>query len=308
MGKRGRSLTNQLQHCVRESFAPGQSKHAAKGQQDDSRHDGRTYSYASRSAKLDLAKNFGNWMREEHPEIKRAVDIRSEHANQFLIQRAAEGCTQATLEAYSSNLRSISKEIANAFGRGRLDWDEINTPKAYNNAVRTVPMSLEDRDTLAASFDRGSNGGRAVTISRAAGLRSEEIADLLRRDIAPDGSTVYVREGKGGRSRTVPVLDEGARLELVRIRQNTPDGAKVVPIQSESINKVLRSHMAKLGMGEKYKDTTLHALRKTWAQERYDRYRADGKSIADTMAMVNRELGHSDSRVGLLERYVQNIH
>ena len=46
-----------------------------------------------------------------------------------------------------------------------------------------------------------------VTFCKATGLRRHELAALKKADISDDGKTVYVRRGKGGKSRTVPTLN-----------------------------------------------------------------------------------------------------
>ena len=61
-------------------------------------------------------------------------------------------------------------------------------------------------------------------------------------------------------------------------------------------------------MADKYEATTVHALRKTWAQERYDSYREGGATKCEAIRQTNKDLGHGEDRdVALLSVYVSNI-
>ena len=106
-----RSMTNQLSYAVGKNKAIGQSKHADKGNgKDGVRHDGRSYSWQTHNARLDTAKQFGKWMGAKYPEIERAIEIKAEHINEFLEEKR-KTCRQATLDSYSSNLRTLTKMI-----------------------------------------------------------------------------------------------------------------------------------------------------------------------------------------------------
>lgn len=300
-----RSMKQQLTYAVRQSSAIGQSKHADKGLgKSGLRHDGRSYSYASLNGKLDTAKNFANFLQREFPEITKAVDIRAEHMNAFLQEKAVT-VNNDTLKTYASNLRSIAKEIRNCYHTDlHIKKNDIITPVVDREPWRTHPMSAPDIKRLHDSFKPGSTGDRAMILSHATGARAEEICTIKREDIKIDGNTATVTiKGKGGRTREVYVKDALEVAKLDRIRLQTPQGGRICPIKVDSLHRSVERHMQAVGIKDQYKYTSIHAMRKEWAQRTYDQYRQDHTKL-QTIRYVNEQLGHgADRDVALLGRY-----
>ena len=68
-----------------------------------------------------------------------------------------------------------------------------------------------------------------MAFASACGLRRSELLNLRYGDIAPDGSAVHVRTGKGGKARTAPVLPENRPAIMGRLsRFPAPDPAALV--------------------------------------------------------------------------------
>ena len=55
---------------------------------------------------------------------------------------------------------------------------------------------------------------------------------------------------------------------------------------------------------EKYTDTSIHSIRKLYAQEEFDRLRKEGLEIKQALGEVSVLLGHSDNRFELMKEYV----
>lgn len=303
--RRMRSMKQQLTHAVRQSSAIGQSKHADKGLgRKGVRHDGRSYSYAALNGRLDTAKNFAGFLQREYPEIKRAVDIKAEHVNAFLTEKAAT-VNNDTLKTYASNLRSIVKEIGNCYHTDlHIKKNDIVTPIVDREPWRTCPMEASDIKRLHESFKPGSTGDRAMILSHATGARAEEICTIKREDIHIKGDTASVTiTGKGGRTREVHVEDVREIAKLNEIRLQTPPGGRICPIKVDSLHRNVERHMKAIEIKDRYKYTSIHAMRKEWAQRTYDKYRQNHSKL-ETIKYVNVQLGHgADRDVVLLGRY-----
>lgn len=302
-------MKNQLAYVVRDSEAYGQSKHADKSNENGVRHDGRTYSYTSMNSKLDTAKQFGKWMQENHSEVRYARDIKSDHINEWL-QRKSESCAKATLETYTSNLRSLVKQISNTYNVAPIcQIRDIITPITQKDPIRTRAFSDSDLERLQASFRKDSLGYNALCLERATGCRVEGLSKLTTEDIKiinENQAVVRVHGEKGGRERLVDVRGYEHIKNLEHIKEIIPAGQRICPIKPDSINANFRRHMNELGM--RYDKTTTHAMRKNWAQNTYNEYRKTHTKW-ETVRYVNEQLGHSAERdEELLGRYVADMH
>ena len=95
--------------------------------------------------------------------------------------------------------------------------------------------------------------------------------------------------------------------KLDRIRCETPPGGRICPIKVDSLHRNIERHMKSVGIKERYKYTSVHAMRKEWAQRTYDNYRKDHSKL-QAIKYTNEQLGHgADRDVVLLERYC-NVH
>lgn len=312
-GESMRSMKQQLTYAVRSNTAIGQSKHSEKSKgkgMKGAHHDGRSYSYSTLNSRLDTAKQFGNWMKNSHPEIEMARDISADHVNEFLREKA-ETCRSATLESYASNLRALSREVNKTYHCQSYNPVEINTPSSEKEASRTMPMQHKDIERLKSSFKTDSVGHRAICMEQATGARVEGLTKLTAGDIrilSRDRAEVYIHGEKGGRNRTVDVVGEEHVRELDHIKEIIPEKERICPVKPDSLNKAFNRHLKQLGLKDKYELTSTHAMRKEWAQRTYDRYR-ENHSKLESVKYTNKQLGHGAERDQvLLDRYVANVH
>lgn len=308
-----RNIRQQLTYAVRNNTAFGESKHAEKGKGLGMKsviHDGRSYSYCTFNARLDTAKQFSRWINNNYPDIKMAREITSEHANEFLIDKA-KTCRNATLESYASNLRALAKEINTTYKGSKIDSDEIKTVLGTKTPSRTVTMHTDDFRALKDSFKADSLGHRALCLEEATGARVEGLTKLTPNDITILSDTranVYIHGEKGGRNRTVEVYGAKHVQELQHIKDIVPSGQRICGVKPDSLNRSFNRHLNKLGLKTKYELTSVHSMRKAWAQKIYDRYRLTHSKL-ETVKYVNVQLGHGAERDQiLLDRYVADCH
>lgn len=304
----GRSLEQQLTYPVRQSFKERVQKHSLKGTKDW-HSQGRSFSYQTMQNRLDSAKQFSKFMKENYPDVKMAVEVRTDHFNEFL-RFKAENCTKATLERYASDMRALTREISVTYSRGRNFSHEIKTPQADHDGVRSACGVTNDVVNQVYKATKNDNLKMGITLGTTFGLRSEGIVTVKQSDVfRNDAGKVccHVTE-KGGRERTVTALNDKMGENALKMAQNRSEGV-LVPIQARSLEKALNRQMNALGLRSVGHNGAFHDIRKGFAQNLYDKCRAEGMSKRETIQYVNVQLGHSAERDSdLLSHYVADMH
>jgi integrase len=185
-------------------MTPGESRFAAKSA---ARHAGETFwtystntihSYRTRQTYQQHVLHFINWARETHG-MKRLSDLderANELASQYLRDRIAHGRSAYTVQAERAALRLF-------FQRRDLAAD-ITLPKRLREDIRRSRMVTKQDAHLQPAHWR-----ELIDFLRACGLRREEVCALFVREVYSNHAgqlVVYVRNGKGGKSREVLVL------------------------------------------------------------------------------------------------------
>ena len=108
-----RAIGKQLEHAVHACYTPGDSKRADKFNAaiDTS---WKIYSISSRRDMLDLAKDFGRFVKEEYPEVNRAYLITSDVLQAYVDKKAAT-CVDATLDKIISRLGKPERYCEHAY-------------------------------------------------------------------------------------------------------------------------------------------------------------------------------------------------
>lgn len=300
----GKNLKHQFIYAIENNFKEGMDKHSMKA--DGIRNDGKIFSYADRKNLIDVACNFANYMKENYKNIKLVKDVRAEHIQGFLNEKA-DICSNATLKQYESKFKKLEK-IVNKTYDINADYKGFKVPLSKENTKkRNTSMSQEDFKKLENYFKSSkSSGGMAIQLTSRLGLRVSECVKLQGRDINIKENIIHVADGKGGRDRDIPIRAED-RNYFINLKAKTGDLERVCPVRADSINKSLDRAMKSLGIRNKYTDTSIHCIRKMYAQKEYDRCRAEGKDINKSLQEVSQLLGHGKDRLELMRQYVLNI-
>lgn len=316
-----RNLSYQLQYLVHQSTAFGESKyderHKAKGEK---KNHVKTYSHKTFSAWIDVAKALGKIIQNNYPDTKLAKDITPAMANAFLESRANNGCREATLAAYASDVRVLFRLAEDKWHAPHYDLkQEIKAPEPRPelDPLRTAQgMNREDFEKILATQKPSSNLYKALQIIEACGARAGGVTHLHGSDIEikSDKVIVHIRKGyeKGGRQRDIEVVN-GRHMDTLAAMRNKYGDKLIIEhrghaLQPESVEKSLSRAINKLGLSEKYNYQKCHSIRKMWAQERYNDYRADHAKF-ETIQYINDQLGHGKDRdVALLGCYVSDIY
>lgn len=311
-----RNLKYQFKHAIENSFKPGADKRSIKSNKAENGSRGtKVFSYADRKNLIDVSANFSNWMKENHSDIKELKDINSNHVQEFLNEKA-QTCTSATVEQYQSKFSKLEKLVNNTYTNANVSYTNTVTPATTNNTekLRTKTMSENDYNKLNNHMSnncRSDNGAKALQLAYHAGLRVSECAKLQQRDIQINENgtaTVTVIDGKGGRDRDIYITNKESVEVLSNIRDSVYNPTdRIVPIQASSINKSINRAMEKCSMKEyKLHDTSVHSLRKAFAQREYNSYKEQGLEPKQAWDKTSEQLGHGKNRDDLYKAYIGN--
>lgn len=299
-----RNLKYQFLNAIDKNFKEKMDKHSIKdaGQMNGA----RVFSYADRKNLIDVASNFSNWMKQEHPEVKQVKDVNANHIQGFLNSKK-DTCSQATMKQYANKFNKLEKVVNHTYNTNASYKGFIVPVTKEQTKIRNSSMQKEDFKKLENGFSNSNSSAKqAIELSAKCGLRVSEIVKLQGRDINLEKNTIHVADGKGGRDRDVQIRPEDKQF-FTDLKASVGDYERICPIQSDSVNKAVQRCMERVGIAEKYQDTSIHSIRKMYAQEQYDRYREQGMEINKALGKVSVDLGHGENRLELMKEYVLDI-
>ena len=282
-------------------------KHSIKksGQRDGT----RVFSYADRKNLIDVSSNFANFMRKSHPEVKQVRQIKSSHVQSFLNEKA-KNCSTKTIQQYQSKFSKLEKLINSTYRSSKTSFSKGIIVPQGKEKQRSLEMKRNHYNKLITNISHSrSQAVPAIQLAGRFGLRVSETVNLKGKDIQLAKNTLHIHESKGGRSRDILITKEADRAFLEALKSQYGDNQRIVPIKEDSVNRFLQRELGKIGLGQyQAHGTGIHAIRKMYAQERYDEFRQKGLSIQTSLDKTSELLGHGDNRNELMREYVLNIH
>lgn len=299
-----RNLKYQFLNAINNNFKEGMDKHSLKA--DGLMDKTRIFSYADRENLKDVASNFSNYMKENYSEVKMVKDIKAEHIQGFLNSKA-DSCSKKTLEQYATKFNKLENVVNSTYGTNATYKGFVVPAGKENTKIRNVAMTKSDFKKLENGFSNSKSSAKeAIQLSAKLGLRVSETVKLQGRDIDLNKGTVFVKDGKGGRDRHIPIRTEDKGY-FANLKASVGATERICPVQSDSINKAVQRQMERVGIANKYRDTSIHAIRKMYAQEQFNSYREQGMAIDKALGAVSVDLGHSENRLELMKEYVLDI-
>ncbi len=199
MGRR-KSIVKQVKDELQAKAAWGRSKHADKaaakaagrGANGEPLLD-RIYSHNTMKGYIDAAVRFAKWVRNTYG----CKDIGSarQYAGEYLEYRISKDYSAWTVYRDAAAIAKLYNVRSTELG--------VKLPARHRGDI-----TQHRRDTNGSHFSEGRNRD-LVDLCCGTGLRRHEVAALRPQNVTrePDGGvTVHVEQGKGGRSRDVPVL------------------------------------------------------------------------------------------------------
>lgn len=297
-----RNLRSQFIYAINSNFREGIDKHSIKCQNNEM--SAKVFSYAEKKNLCNLATNFCGFIKENFGEIRFIKDIRSEHVQAFLnVKKGA--CTQNTLNIYKTQLKKLG-ELSNATYRIQVDFTkDVVVPKAITKADldrgvnNQIPRSVLN-DLLTYAINNRSQSGDVVRLASVLGLRVNELVRLEISKTDLEKTEILVKNTKGGKEMKIQITPELKKLIIDIKNQQYTKNDRLFNIKADSVNKYISRHA-----GTEY---SIHSIRRTVAQEYFDRQRADGKGIHEAVKATSLFLNHSSERFEMMTRSYINIH
>ena len=177
-------------------------------------------------------------------------------------------------------------------------------------------MQREDHELITDYIRESGSKSKAVPavlIGAMFGLRVEGTARIKACNVHLDAKglwgfgTVDITE-KGNKNRTIDIKSAADRKVIEGLIEGKAPEDRLVPIKKDSVNKFMNRVMTKVGIKEKYPETSIHSFRKMYAQETWNNYRKKDHSWDEALRYVNRQLGHGEERnKKLLAVYVKDM-
>ena len=298
----GKNLRSQFIYAINSSFKENINKHSIKSGTNDMV--AVVFSYSEKKNLCNLASNFCGFIKENFSEIRLIKDIRSEHVQAFLEAKKGD-CTQNTLNIYKTQLKKLG-ELSNAVYKTHVDLTkDVIVPKAVSKAdqdrgsANQMPRGVLNA-VLSYAIENRSQSGDVVRLAAVLGCRVNEIIRLKVSDLDLQKSELTISNTKGGKEMTIKLTQELKSLIYDIKSQNYTRDNRLFNIKADSVNKWLSRHA-----GTEY---SIHSIRRTVAQEYYDRLRAEGKGIHEAVRQTSLVLNHNSERYEMMIRSYINIH
>lgn len=293
-----KSIKCQFQHAINENFREGMSKHSLKGQ--DTSHT-NIYSYGEKFRLLDVASDFGKFLKENFENVKYIRDIEPCHIQSFL--NSKNSCTQNTINSYVQSLKKLERISNKCYGISNDNMTQVAIPRVQKtcDASRGVshPITKEVYETiLTYCLNNPSKSGNALlldyTCSDSHAMRVEELARIKLSNIDKQG-VITITNAKGGKAYQMHCENLPFLKELIS-KQYDAKGKFLFDIKGASINKYLERTCIKLGL-EKY---SFHDIRRYHAQDYFDGLRNQGFTTKDALLATSQYLSHNSPRTQMM--------
>ena len=291
-----KSLFYQFNSAIDMCFTKFFDKHSDKrNPQSDSGHVIKSLS-AKHNLK-DFAHNFTEFLKAEYS-AKKVRDITPAMCQRFIDRKLEEGCTVKTAKAYQSNLMKLQKCAGRAFNLN-LDYSTtVDASKAEKReSIKEYSFTREEMERIL-SAKRPSESLYALRFAFYTGVRVNTLERLEVRHIDFQKQEITIYKDKGGRTRTIAMDEQTAKLLRERIRGKNPQD-KVFQVKKGSINRYLRRRCEKLNIRTESGEikSGVHSIRKLHAED----YAAKHGTGATMM-----KLGHSAVRPDLERVYLHS--
>ena len=298
MGQHRKSMIKEIIDRLDEKMAIGKSRREAKqaaracGEHVWTYSTEHIHSFKTRSIYQGHLVRFARWARATY-QIKSLAELDAhapELTSAYIQQRLEEGKSPYTLQAERAALRLL-------FGDRTLAQNVTLPRRARVNITRSRGPVAHDRHIQLA------NWLPLIRFLEATGLRRNEVcllhvSDIVTCDTDPDytgQTTVKVRNGKGGKSRTVPVL-AGHEQDVLAMRLERATEELVFP----RIPKHLDVHSYRRG----YAQALYLSYAPEWTLPRQEGKLKPSEYHAEAVQAVSRALGHNRKDV-VLHHYIR---
>jgi len=213
---------------------------------------------------------FCDWLGQREPSV--------ELAKSFLTELRISGYSNASIRSYYAAIKPFLKWLKIEFKLKLKKERRLPRYHAKSELDRLIQTIADRKDSWAKNAERDILIVRVLAFT---GIRRSELLSLKCQDIAQ--GFLFVRQGKGGRDRVIPLIKslQGEIADYIS-KHNLAPADRLFPLGANRLDKMVRESAAKAGLT----DITPHQLRHsfaTWLTER-------GAEIRKVQEL----LGHSD--------------
>lgn len=289
-----KSIKCQFQYCINNNFRESMDKHSIKKQ--DTSHT-NIYSYSEKFRLLDVASDFGKFLKNNYSDVKYVRDIQAKHIQAFLNSKSH--CTQNTINSYVQSLKKLERISNKCFGLVKGNMSQIVIPqvlrKSDTSRGATHPITKQDYEKiLTYCIENPSRSGNAIlldyTCCNSHSLRVEELARIQISNIDDNGKILIVN-AKGGKSYEVQCFNLPFLKEIISKGYDV-NGKFLFSLNGNSINKFLNRTCERLGI-EKF---SFHDIRRYHSQCYFDYLRGQGYSTKNALLHTSQYLSHNTPR------------
>lgn len=296
MGKQ-KSLFYQFQTAC--PFVKGFDKHSDKRQEHNTGH--IVKSLSSKTALLDFAKQFTDYIKAEYPTVKKVSAITPSMAQSFIDKKCKEGCSIETIKTYQSYLNKFEVGVRNCFNSKVSYHTEIKKDLVQERVTIKQYSFTDSEIKRILDVKRPSESQKVILFNSYTGCRINTCEKLQVRDlhIVGDKVSVDIRRDKGGRDRTICIESKEFASICRDLRKGKDPNSKVFNIKADSVNKWLRNRCKSLNIRtpEGLVKSGNHSIRKNVAE-----HYAAKHGVSKTMEF----LAHGKYRPDLEQTYLHS--
>jgi len=309
--KKVRTLKSQMNYLINDNVKIGQSKRVDRMNKAKD-FEANLYSNDRTENMRTFTIQIAIYIKAEYPDLKRVADIKHEHVQSF-IDKNQSNWSSRTCREYISRFRKMETMIQKTYSRKCSFAKDLHyQSKEHELRTRDVKMDHNDIDKLK-TIATSEREQRILEVSERVGTRAKELSYLKAERINLDKNVIEIRiGGKNDLHRDIPIRSKDLqyfkdlKAEMLEKGQTYITGG----VTEDTLNKDIRELINKADLSEKYVNTTIHAIRKTYATDRMEELR--GPYILGSKALemkawdqVSKELGHGEDRLDQYKAYVK---
>lgn len=263
----------------------------------------RQGSYKTRERYEEAMKRFCQFLVQEY-RLEKLENISPKHIHAYVTYMKQNGRKPATIKTELAAIRFWHDKLS----RPRFtlpENSELSLERRQFGKVNRTWETAEFNKFLGVCWNHGREDYLAIAyLARHAGLRIHEAfrLDRVAAEHAIKSMQLTVK-GKGGKVRTVPIVD-GVCAALKPILSQTERGHKLfvsgdsqTDTEIERMQQFVIRHRGEFQSGERTYPLHIHGLRHTFAQEKYLNLVASGHTEMAAKLEVSRLLGHNRPEV-----------
>jgi len=305
------SLKNQIGFAINQNWHEGTQKRNYKMQQG-AHMTPMVFSHSESFRLKDVAKDFGKFIKDNHPGIKQIKDITPNMIQEFI--NAKIHCSKQTINTYYQSLKKIDLLLEKTYKSYNSKFVDIIKPNSLQgqnfSSLRGVGNQIPTSElTKILNYCKQHPGqsSYAIQLQTKLGVRVNELIHGIKiQNIDFNNSTLTITNTKGGKPLIKNLTPDTTNLlkEIISKKYDCKS-ERLFTIENASVNRYLSRLESTLGMNGKY---STHNIRSRVAQDYFDTLRDNGYNKYDALRETSLFLNHRTEREQMLTQSYIHIH